>query len=152
MSQGKLLSLISSPFTCLCRNQAKGKRLTLLSKCLLIFANYHLSLDHALKRTWIKRTVFDEIRRKFEMIAFNDVSNILSTVGLYSSTSKTIPKFDSYEFTIHALNIKISRGSRVRFLVQPLFLCFYTCTFLLSYYRWCHDLPCSGFIYIHIYI
>lgn len=93
MSQGKLLSLISSPFTCLCRNQAKGKRLTLLSKCLLIFANYHLSLDHALKRTWIKRTVFDEIRRKFEMIAFNDVSNILSTVGLYSSTSKPIPKF-----------------------------------------------------------
>lgn len=59
---------------------------------------------------------------------------------------------DSYEFTIHALNIKISMGSRVRFPVQPLFLCFYTCTFLLSYYRLCHDLPCSGFIYIHIYI
>lgn len=45
MSQGKLLYLVSSPFTCLCRNQAKGQHLTLINRS-LSFSSSRCSEDN----------------------------------------------------------------------------------------------------------
>lgn len=51
--------------------------------------------------------------RKFEMIAFNDVSNIPSTVGLYRPANTFQSSLDPYAYNILAIKKKIVWRSRV---------------------------------------
>lgn len=87
--------------------------------------------------------------RKFEMIAFNDVSNIPSTVGLYRPANTFQSSLDPYAYTI--LAIKKNSLEVPGLIPGPVTLFDNSmcrlCTFLLSYYRWCRGFPCSGNIY-----